>query len=409
MKLGSTPQRVGSLVIELGTGTAIINGERIAIPPTEFELLAALAARPGEVLSPRELLEQLWPNDPVANERDLRSRVWRLRRRIGDHARARQIVATRPRFGYLIDLPPEFVEVVRLTGSGAQAQARTIVIDEQPEIRKQPMEEDVDASAGTEESSEITEVVPPAPFRERVLHSFSRRRVPSVVAIVVIAALLSGSWALGYRLSQRRPAVPAAGSVAAPEEPPADDAATSDDRSRRSRPADSDKDRHRPRRDEKAGSERQSAAVAVGGASTGPQQANPQQAKGDEAGTSERPQKAAPPQPDATLYHLFDPDTGDHHVTTSATVAKDRQADGYELSNEGRVFATKVRGTIVISLDGGSAYIYRDATSAPSGVNMSALYHLVSDDDFFYTVSTSVANQAQAQGWARSTAGYVAT
>ena len=55
MKAGTEPERAGSLVVELGARTAIIDGRRIELPPTEFALLAVLAARPGEVVSHKEL------------------------------------------------------------------------------------------------------------------------------------------------------------------------------------------------------------------------------------------------------------------------------------------------------------------------------------------------------------------
>ena len=42
-------------------------------------------------------------------------------------------------------------------------------------------------------------------------------------------------------------------------------------------------------------------------------------------------------------------------------------------------------------------------------MSVAPLFRLQKDGDFFYTTSSSKANQAEAQGWARTNAGYVAT
>jgi hypothetical protein len=95
-------------------------------------------------------------------------------------------------------------------------------------------------------------------------------------------------------------------------------------------------------------------------------------------------------------------------MTNNLSSATAKEADGYELSSEGRVFTSQVKGTVAITLDSGRAYVYRDVAAAPKGVAVTALFALARDGDRFYTVSSSAANEAQAQGWARSTAGYVA-
>jgi hypothetical protein len=74
---------------------------------------------------------------------------------------------------------------------------------------------------------------------------------------------------------------------------------------------------------------------------------------------------------------------------------------------EGRVFKGPSKGTTSINLDGSTAFIYRDAATAPDGIDVAPLYRLVSSTDFFFTSSPSQANQAEAQGWTRSIVGYV--
>ena len=53
------------------------------LTPTEFRLLAALAARPGEVLRRRELVAAAWPDGAIVHENTLDAYAGRLRRKLG--------------------------------------------------------------------------------------------------------------------------------------------------------------------------------------------------------------------------------------------------------------------------------------------------------------------------------------
>jgi two-component system response regulator MprA len=75
-------------------------GERVEVlTPTEFRLLAALAARPGDCLRRRELVSAGWPEGAVVHENTLDAYMARLRRklhRLGADAR----IATMRGVGY---------------------------------------------------------------------------------------------------------------------------------------------------------------------------------------------------------------------------------------------------------------------------------------------------------------------
>jgi two-component system, OmpR family, response regulator len=65
------------------TGHEIHAGERtIALTPTEFRLLAALAGRPGSVLSRRELMRAAWPEGAIVHDNTLDVYLARLRRKL---------------------------------------------------------------------------------------------------------------------------------------------------------------------------------------------------------------------------------------------------------------------------------------------------------------------------------------
>jgi two-component system response regulator MprA len=62
---------------------AVRCGEHTApLTPTEFRLLAALTARPGEVLRRRELVAVAWPEGAIVHENTLDTYVGRLRRKL---------------------------------------------------------------------------------------------------------------------------------------------------------------------------------------------------------------------------------------------------------------------------------------------------------------------------------------
>jgi DNA-binding response OmpR family regulator len=79
---------------------AISSADReVALTPTEFRLLAALAARPGEVVRRRELVQAAWPAGAMVHDNTLDQYVARLRRKLRDVA-APAAIATAHGVGY---------------------------------------------------------------------------------------------------------------------------------------------------------------------------------------------------------------------------------------------------------------------------------------------------------------------
>ncbi|MFL5782896.1 MAG: response regulator transcription factor [Thermoleophilaceae bacterium] len=78
-------------------------GERsVELTPTEFRLLAALAARPGAVVRRRELREAGWPAGAIVHANTLDAYIVRLRRKLGEVADDGESIDTVRGVGYVL-------------------------------------------------------------------------------------------------------------------------------------------------------------------------------------------------------------------------------------------------------------------------------------------------------------------
>jgi DNA-binding response OmpR family regulator len=81
---GSKPTRVGDLTIDPERREASANGQQLALRAKEFDLLHALAANAGIVLSREKLLELAWGFDFYGQTRTVDVHVAHLRARLAD-------------------------------------------------------------------------------------------------------------------------------------------------------------------------------------------------------------------------------------------------------------------------------------------------------------------------------------
>lgn len=90
----------GGVAVDLGTHTVFRDGEEVRLSPTEYGLLAELAAHAGEVMGHRVLLQHVW-GPGYADERNyLRTFVQRLRRKLEEEPSNPRIVVTVGSRGY---------------------------------------------------------------------------------------------------------------------------------------------------------------------------------------------------------------------------------------------------------------------------------------------------------------------
>jgi DNA-binding response OmpR family regulator len=94
------PRIFGSLRIDVAGRQVFIDEEPIILTRTEFDVLAALSARPGVVFSRRQLLDAVWTESWVGNEHLVDVHIGHLRRKLGDDPAAPRYVTTVRGVGY---------------------------------------------------------------------------------------------------------------------------------------------------------------------------------------------------------------------------------------------------------------------------------------------------------------------
>jgi len=92
--------RLGKLEIDLAGRTVSRGGRDVALTRTEFDLLAELAARPGQVLSRQTLLDRVWGYDFLGDSRLVDVAVGRLRAKVEVDPADPEIVVTVRGAGY---------------------------------------------------------------------------------------------------------------------------------------------------------------------------------------------------------------------------------------------------------------------------------------------------------------------
>jgi two-component system, OmpR family, response regulator len=73
---------VGGMRLDPAAHAISCGGTSARVTPTEFRILAALAARPGEVVRRRELIQAAWPQGAIVHDNTLDAYLARLRRKL---------------------------------------------------------------------------------------------------------------------------------------------------------------------------------------------------------------------------------------------------------------------------------------------------------------------------------------
>lgn len=187
---GQTRERlqIGEWLVNRSADELCRGEETARIEPKAMEVLLALAARAGEVVSREALLELVWPGVVVGDEA-LTQGIIKLRKALGDHPRAPTYIETIPKRGYRLIAPVVQRDI-----------APSVAIDETaPALESArvpgaaPVPQSMQVQAGASAPPP-----PPAPGPAPLaLSAPSARSVPAfhvaaVAALVIAVALLAG-------------------------------------------------------------------------------------------------------------------------------------------------------------------------------------------------------------------------
>jgi DNA-binding response OmpR family regulator len=94
------PRVFGDLRIDVSAREVSVGAQAVNLTRTEFDVLAAVSARPGLVFTRRQLLEAVWGDDWFGNEHLIDVHIGHLRRKLGDDPGDPRYVLTVRGVGY---------------------------------------------------------------------------------------------------------------------------------------------------------------------------------------------------------------------------------------------------------------------------------------------------------------------
>jgi DNA-binding winged helix-turn-helix (wHTH) protein len=98
--------RFGTFEVDPRAGELRRNGSRVKLQDQPFQVLLALVAKPGDVVTREELRAKLWPADTFVDfDHGLNAAVKRLRDALGDTAENPRFIETLAKRGYRFLVP----------------------------------------------------------------------------------------------------------------------------------------------------------------------------------------------------------------------------------------------------------------------------------------------------------------
>ena len=96
----AAPLSFGELTVDRARREVRLGGEEVPLTALEFELLAALASRPGFVFSRRRLLERVWGENYFGSDHVVDVHIANLRKKLKEHPSDPRYVETVRGVGY---------------------------------------------------------------------------------------------------------------------------------------------------------------------------------------------------------------------------------------------------------------------------------------------------------------------
>jgi len=97
----------GEVTIDRESREVVVSGETVDLTRSEFDLLFALASRPGRVFSRFELVTRVQGYDYEGYDRTVDAHVKNLRKKLGEDPKGPRFVVTVTGVGYKFGLKPD--------------------------------------------------------------------------------------------------------------------------------------------------------------------------------------------------------------------------------------------------------------------------------------------------------------
>ncbi len=88
------------LILNLDRKECHVDGVNVAFTKLEFELLALLLSKPGQLFSRNQILSTVWPNDTMVLDRTVDVNITRIRKKIGPYG---AYLKTKIGYGYMFE------------------------------------------------------------------------------------------------------------------------------------------------------------------------------------------------------------------------------------------------------------------------------------------------------------------
>lgn len=92
--------KYGDLVLDIDRKECHVDGKEVAFTKLEFELLALLLSKPGQVFSREKILSTVWPSDTIVLDRTVDVNITRIRKKIGRYG---ECLRTKFGYGYMFE------------------------------------------------------------------------------------------------------------------------------------------------------------------------------------------------------------------------------------------------------------------------------------------------------------------
>lgn len=97
--------RYKDLVIDFGSHRVTMNNQELKLTSTEYKMLSYITINAGRVITPDQLLNNVWGEEYIGAAHLLQVNIARLRKKMGDDAKNPVYILTRPGIGYIMTKP----------------------------------------------------------------------------------------------------------------------------------------------------------------------------------------------------------------------------------------------------------------------------------------------------------------